>query len=193
MRETLAETSSSSFLAAVPLTLSPLHCSGELASSTGSDNPGSGACAPGSGCPVCVLEALLFPHLDFHSYTQTHPELPALFMFLWCLICTAEGSSALEGLKTECPAPASCLSWQHMSLQSLLATLTQPEPIHSTVPPDAPKDICHGEFLSERPAGRVLPQLITSSLLSMGFSQLHKSFCKTCRSGWKMRAPVGHT
>lgn len=114
-------------------------------------------------------------------------------MFLWCLSCIAEGSSALDDLKTECPAPASRLSLQRVSLLSLLASLTQPEPIHSTVPPDAPKDICLGEILSERPAGNVLPPLITSLLLSMVFPQWQKAFCKTCRSGWKMRAPVGHT
>lgn len=151
MRETLAETSSSSFLAAVSLTLSPLHSIGELASGTGRDSPGSGECAPGSGCPTGVpgSSALHFPPLDSRSHTQTHPALPALFMFLWCLICAAEGSSALHSLKTECPAPASRLSRQHVSLQSLLATRTQPEPIHSTVPPDAPKDIClRGGFKS---------------------------------------------
>lgn len=91
-----------------------------------------------------------------------------------------------------CPCQLPALA-AHVTPETPGHSLTQPEPIHSTVPPDAPKDICHGEFLSERPAGRVFPQLITNLLLSMGFSQLHKSFYKTCRSGWKMQAPVGHT
>lgn len=62
--------------------------------------------------------------------------------------------------------------------ECLLTTLTQRKPIHSTVPINAPKDICLRELLSDRPAGSVLPQLITSLLLSMAFSLLrqHRSF-----------------
>lgn len=97
---------------------------------------------------VC-LEALRCTSLLWiPAVTHEHTQRFLPFLFLWCLICAAEDSSALHSLKTECPAPASRLSRQHVSLQSLLATRTQPEPIHSTVPPDAPKDVCLREGLN---------------------------------------------